>query len=73
MKVIFVTCVITALVSSYGDVINVNKLRYLKQRDGVPGCEIHQYYSPPVIYSDWTCREVEESIIYAIKIGCNKC
>lgn len=64
-------CVILALVSSKGDVINVDHLRYLKPIE--KGCLVAQYYNPPFIHSDWSCKEVEQSIIYAIQVGCNKC
>lgn len=59
------------MVSSRGDMINVNHLRYLKTLDS-GGCLIAQYYNPPFIQSDWTCKQVEKSIIDAIKTGCNK-
>ncbi len=66
-----VTCLILSVVSSRGDMINVNHLRYLKTLDG-GGCLVAQYYNPPFIRSDWTCKQVEKSIINAIKTGCNK-
>jgi len=72
MTIIKTTCLILALVSSQGDVINVNHLRYLKNAlDG--GCNIYQTYNPYKIHSDWACDEVEKSIIDAMKRGCDKC
>jgi len=64
-----VTCLILLLVSSKGDVINVNHLRYIEiALDG--GCNIYQTYNPHMIHSDWNCEQVEEAIVHAIKQGC---
>ena len=69
---IWVTCLIYAVVSSAGDMLNVNHLQKLKHRlDG--GCNIYQTYNPHIIHSDWTCAEVEKEMIRAIKGGCVKC
>lgn len=65
---IITTCIITALVSSNGPAINVNHLRYIQDRG--TECDVYQYYNPSVIHSDWSCAEVEQSIMYAIQIGC---
>ena len=72
MNIIQLTCLVLALVSSQGDVINVNHLRYLTPLEN-GGCLVAQYYNPSFIFSDWTCAEVEKQIIHAMKRGCDKC
>lgn len=69
MKFLRMACIITAVVSSHGHVINVDNLRYLKEVDG--GTLIAQYYNPPFIISDWSLKRVEQVIIGAISAGCS--
>lgn len=71
MKIYILACLIQAMVDTSGSTINVNHLRYLTKDASTGGCLVYQYYNPYVIKSDWTCKEVERSIIHAIRLGCN--
>lgn len=71
MKYLILTvCVITALVSSKGDVVAVNNVDNIVEFNNT--VYIYQYYNPYVIKSDWTLKQVEDSITYAIKLDCQQ-
>ena len=67
---LWILCLVMAQVSDT-HYINVNKLRWLRQKDEY--CEVAQYYNPSFIKSEWSCKEVEESIIEAMRRGCDRC
>ena len=72
MKYIKLTaCIISAIVSSKGDVINIDHIRYIDKAESGTAI-IYQYYHPSVIHSDWHIDKVVDSIINSLEQECNK-